>query len=160
VALESEVKLAIMEYATAHIADEKWHVDFFSFVGDAKSAKRLGEEFVSTRIIYKILEGVEAEDWLHRAQIRLQVLSYASIYEAAIHHILFERMSDKPEVLALTEYPTKKMISIPNENLAVLKKYLEHDGKKIIPTYEALVERKSRKFDLIERQNAPTNLAL
>jgi hypothetical protein len=137
-ALPSEVRAALMEYATAHIGDEKWHIDFFSFVPDQKLAKRLGDEFISTRIIYKILEGLEAEDWLHRAQIRLQILSYASIYEAAIHHILFDRLSDKPEVMALTEFPTKKKISIPRENLSILEKYLNHDGKEIIPTYEAV----------------------
>lgn len=59
-----------MEYATAHIADEKWHVDFFAFIEDGKLAKRLGEEFISTRVIYKLLEGIEAQDWLLRAQIK------------------------------------------------------------------------------------------
>ncbi|MEA2836761.1 MAG: hypothetical protein QOD89_1311 [Bradyrhizobium sp.] len=137
-ALDPGIKTELLKYATAHIADEKWHVDYFSFINDTKLAKRLGDEFISTRVIYKILEGLEAEDWLHRAQIRLQILSYASIYEAAIHHILFERLSERPEVLALTEFPTKKLISIPREHLAVLEKYLEHDGRKIIPTYEAV----------------------
>ena len=137
-ALPTEVKDELMRYATAHIGDEQWHVEFFSFIQDAKLAKRLGDEFVSARVIYKILEGLEAEDWLHRAQIRLQILSYASIYEAAIHHILFDLLSDHPEVIRLTEFPTKKQISIPNEHLAVFQKYLEHDGKKIVPTYDAV----------------------
>jgi hypothetical protein len=137
-ALEPEVKTALLEYATAHIANEKWHIDFFSFIQDTKLAHRLGEEFISTRVIYKILEGIEAQDWLHRSQIRLQVLSYASIYEAAIHHILFDRLADKPEVIALTEFPTKKLISIPSEQLATLERFLEHDGRRIIPTYEAV----------------------
>ena len=137
-ALSPEVKAALMKYATAHIGNEQWHVEFFSFIQDQKLAKRLGDEFISARMIYKILEGLEAEGWLHRAQIRLQILSYASIYEATLHYILFDLLSDKPEVLLLTEFPTKKLISIPNEHLAVLAKYLEHDGRKIIPTYEAI----------------------
>jgi hypothetical protein len=66
------------------------------------------------------------------------VLSYASIYEAVIHHILFERLPDRPEVQKLTEFPTKKRISIPKQHRQALEKYLEHDGRRVIPTYEAV----------------------
>jgi hypothetical protein len=137
-AFSAEIKSAVQEYAFSHIGDEEWHIEFFSFVADRTLARRLGEEFISTRVIYKFLEGLEVSDWLLRAQIRLQVLSYASIYEAVIHHLLFDRLSDKPEVLALTEFPTKKQISIPREKLAILQSVLEHDGREIIPTYDTV----------------------
>jgi hypothetical protein len=68
----------------------------------------------------------------------MQVLSYASIYEAVLHHFLFDVLSTEPRVLALTEFPTKKEISIPSASRAVLEKHLEHYGNKIIPTYEAV----------------------
>lgn len=68
----------------------------------------------------------------------MQVLSYASIYEAVIHHILFDVLTAQPQVVSLTEFPTKKQISIPPASLALLEKHLEHDGKRIIPTYEAI----------------------
>lgn len=129
-ALPPDIQAELMKYATAHIADEEWHAQFFSFIRNEKLAKRLGEEFVSARVIYKILEGLEAKEWLHRAQIRIQILSYASIYEAVLHYILFDLLSDQPEVQALTEFPTKKQISIPNEQLALLSKHLEHDGRR------------------------------
>lgn len=137
-AFEQSVKDQINQYVGAHIADEAWHVAYFDFIGEPRLAKRLGEEFNSIRYVYKLLEGLEADGWLLRAQIRMQVLSYASIYEAVIHHILFDVLADKPQVVALTEFPTKKQISIPSETLALLEKNLEHDGKKIIPTYEAI----------------------
>jgi len=136
--LNTETKKYLLEYIAAHVADEEWHVDFFSFINDPILAKRLGEEFISTRYIYKLLESLGAEEWLLRAQIRIQVFSYASIYEAVLHHLLFSTFKDRSEVTALTEFPTKKRISIPSANMNVLCKYLEHDGKTIIPTYETI----------------------
>jgi hypothetical protein len=137
-AFEKSVKDQITQYIGAHVADESWHISYFDFIGDTNLAKRLGEEFISTRYIYKLLEGLEANDWLLRAQIRNQVLSYASIYEAVIHHILFDVFSAEPPVVGLTEFATKKQISIPPASMTLLEKHLEHDGKKIIPTYEAI----------------------
>lgn len=137
-AFTPETKTLIESYAMAHIPDENWHRSFFGFIEDSILAQRLGDEFLSARFIYKVLEGLEAESWLLRAQIRLQVAAYASIYEAILHYVLFERCSDEPEVLKLVEFPTKKVISIPKESQAILEKHLMHDGKQIIPTYEAI----------------------
>ena len=137
-AFEQSVKDQITQYIGAHVADEAWHISYFDFISDANLAKRLGEEFISTRYIYKLLEGLGTDDWLLRAQIRNQVLSYASIYEAVIHHFLFDVFSAEPPVIGLTEFPTKKQISIPLASAALLEQHLKHDGKKIIPTYEAI----------------------
>jgi hypothetical protein len=137
-AFETEIRDAIETYVQAHIADANWHVSYFDFIDDSALAKRLGEEFISSRYIYKLLEGMEAKEWLLRAQIRMQVLSYASIYEAVLHHILFGNLATTPEVIRLTEFPMKKQISIPTTSLAVLQEHLEHDGKSIIPTYEGI----------------------
>jgi hypothetical protein len=137
-AFDQGIKQAVDDYAWAHINDETWHASFFDFIDDQKLATRLGEEFISARYIYKILEGLEAKDWLLRAQIRIQVLSYASIYEAAIHHILFNNLRTEAQVVSLTEFPMKKQISISAASMRVLEAHLEHDGKKIIPTYEGV----------------------
>lgn len=137
-AFNADTKQEITRYVTAHIGDEAWHRAYFDFIGDQSLAQRLGEEFISTRFMYKMLEGVEADGWLLRAQIRVQILSYASIYEAVLHHALFETFHGNPAVTALTEFPTKKRISIPAASIAVLQQHLQHDGKAIIPTYEAV----------------------
>lgn len=137
-AFDATTKQQVDQYARAHLADEPWHLAYFDFIGDQKLAARLGEEFMSARYIYKVLEGLEADSWLLRAQIRLQVLSYASIFEASLHHILFVDLADEPEVIALTEFATKKEISIPADSLSMLEKHLKHGGKRIIPTYEGV----------------------
>lgn len=138
IAFDPEVMHQISAYMSGDVHDEAWHVAYFDFVGNPTLVQRLGEEFISTRYIYKLLEGLQVDGWLLRYQIRLQVLSYASIYEAVLHHLLFDTLSHLPEVMALTEFPTKKQISIPTASLALLEKHLEHEGKKIIPTYEAI----------------------
>jgi len=137
-AFDSEIQKTIKAYVSAHVADKSWHVSYFDFVDNKVLAQRLGEEFISTRYIYKILEGLEANEWLLRSQIRLQVMSYASIYEAVLHHLLFDVLCSSPQVIALTEFPAKKQISIPQASFALLETHLEHDGKTIIPTYEAV----------------------
>ncbi|VXB75647.1 hypothetical protein [Pseudomonas sp. 8O] len=137
-AFKDETKLAIKEYLGAHLADWNWHKDRFDFITDSVLRDRLADEFISTRYVYKILEGMSADSWLLRAQIRLQVLSYASIYEAVIHHILFDNLPSNPDVQLLTEFSMKKVISIPAAKMAVLQSSLEHDGKEIIPTYEGI----------------------
>ncbi len=159
-AFEKSVKDQITQYISAHVADETWHVSYFDFIGEANLAKRLGEEFISTRFIYKLLEGLEADDWLLRAQIRNQVLSYASIYEAVIHHILFDMLSTELAVIGLTEYPTKNELSIPQASMALLEKHLEHDGKKIIPTYKAIGRTDESKVRFDKKAECATNLGL
>src|SRR5690554_2917279 len=133
-----ETKSTINNYLDAHLADWNWHKERFDFITDATLRDRLADEFISARYVYKLLEGLSADSWLLRAQIRLQVLSYASIYEAVIHHILFDDLSANPKVQALTEFKTKKQISIPDHKKATLEAALEHDGKEIIPTYEGI----------------------
>ncbi|MBX8566014.1 hypothetical protein K5D44_15045 [Pseudomonas cichorii] len=41
-------------------------------------------------------------------------------------------------MIRLIEFSTSKKISIPAARAALLEKHLKHDGKKIIPTYEAV----------------------
>jgi hypothetical protein len=143
---------------TAHIPNEQWHRDFFAFIRNASLANRLGDEFLSVRFLYKVLEGLEADSWLLRAQIRMQVLSYASIYEAVIHHVLFECLPDDPQIVQLTEFPTKKVISIPRESQELLERHLIHDGKKIIPTYESIGRTEETKVRFDRKAECAFNL--
>lgn len=137
-AFEENTRKQIGSYIEDHLADWEWHQTRFSIISDDTLKDRLADEFMSARYIYKLLEGMAADDWLLRAQIRIQILSYASIYEAVIHHILFEDFKSHPEVIGLTEFKMKKIISIPANKLKSLEQALEHDGKAIIPTYEGI----------------------
>lgn len=139
-AFTDETITAIKSYIDAHLADWNWHKERFDFISNKTLQLRLADEFISTRYIYKMLEGLNADEWLLRAQIRLQVLTYASIYEAVLHHILFTEIPSNTHVQALTEFETKKEISIPQHQKLTLTKALNHDGKDIIPTYKSTVK--------------------
>jgi hypothetical protein len=157
---DNETAKTIRAYATAHIPDEAWHLSFFDFINEPRLSLRLGEEFLSTRIIYKILEGIEAIDWLKRAQIRLQILSYASIYEAVIHHFLFSELAEDEDVKELTRVKITKKISIPRDSVAVLNKHLKHDGKIIVPIYEEFGTRDETKVRFDAKANCAFKLGL
>lgn len=135
-AFPAELKNEVEQYAALTLGSDQWFEEFFSFLSDPVLGQRLAEEFHSTRYIYKMLEGLQPTDWLLRAQVRVQVLLYASIYEAVIHHVLFVDLATDPRVLALTEYEMLKRVSIPNAKLDTLRSALVHDGKDIIPCFE------------------------
>lgn len=137
-AFDPEIKEKVSQYINAHLGDEAWHQSYFDFITDPVLAQRLGEEFMATRHIYKYFEAMGADGWLQRAQVRLQVICYASIYEAVIHHLLFVDLATNEKIVALTRFPTMKRISIPADSMIALSKYLTHDGKDIVPMYEAV----------------------
>ena len=62
-AFSQEISEAIRSYATAHLPDENWHRQFFSFVSNTVLASRLGDEFLATRFVYKVLEGLTADPY-------------------------------------------------------------------------------------------------
>lgn len=69
-AFDENTQKAIEDYIVGHMADWNWHQNRFAFISDKKLRDRLADEFISTRYIYKLLEGIAAESWLLQAQIR------------------------------------------------------------------------------------------
>lgn len=159
-AFTDETITEIKSYIDAHLADWNWHKERFDFISDETLQSRLADEFMSTRYIYKMLEGMNADGWLLRAQIRLQVLTYASIYEAVLHHILFTEIPLNAHVQALTEFETKKEISIPQNKITTLANALNHDGKDIIPTYKSIVKTDVTKVRFDKKAECAENLGL
>ncbi|MGC0910142.1 hypothetical protein [Pantoea agglomerans] len=159
-AFSKDIKQAIDNYVSGHLADLSWHQEAFDFITDSTLRLRLADEFMSTRYLYKVLEGLSAEEWLLRAQIRLQVLSYASIYEAVLHHILFDRLPSNPYVKSLTDYTTKKEISIPAHKRKALKDALSHNGREIIPTYNDVAKTDITKVRFDKKAECAASLGL
>lgn len=125
----------INDYALKDLPDDTWFDDYFSFIKDSELAARLKIEFKNARYIYKLFEGLQANNELRLAQVRTQMLMYTSIYEACIHYILFEYYKESEEVNKLILKPSKVRISIPEVKLIKLEKELKHDRKDIIPYY-------------------------
>jgi hypothetical protein len=133
---DKDLASRVDEYARSDLAgDLAWHVQRFSFLADDPPLRqRVGEEFYAARYLYKLLEGLRlAESWAQATQVRLQILQYASIYEACLHHVLFVTCEDEPEVRSLGIYRALKRYSVPAGAL----RQLQHDGKEIIPAFES-----------------------
>jgi hypothetical protein len=133
---------AVDSYARQDLdGDLNNHIEFFSFLADdPELMRRLGEEYYSARYIYKLLEGLRIEDnWARRAQVQLQVQQYASIYEACIHHLLFVRCADHPEVKALLQLPTLKSYSVSQELRNRLAAVRAPQGRQVVAAVEAVI---------------------
>lgn len=125
----------VIQYVERDLPPEEVNGSLFDFVSDTQLAARLMEEFKSARYLYKVLEGLEAKDWLKRAQVRVQVLLYVSVYEAVLHYVLFTRLQNDNRVQDLMKFDRLIKISVPRHKQEALEKHLTHNGKSIIPTY-------------------------
>lgn len=157
---DQPTKDRIYEYVQAHLPKDDWYLNYFDFVTDANLRDRLAEEFKAARSIYKIFRGLDAANWWQRAQVRIQILQYASIYEAVIHHVLFDRMGEEESVRRLLEYPRLVKISIPVAKQEALERALDHDNKVIIPTYQGTGRTDISKVRFDEKADCASDLGL
>lgn len=149
---EKKIKDSIMEYCLRDLPDDDWYSNAFSFVKDNILKERLISEFKNARFIYKVFEGISAENELKLAEVKMQVLMYASIYEATLHYVLFdEYYKNHSQVEALLTQKVNKPFSIPKSQLSLLNSSLSHDGKKIIPYFETTQERDITKVRFDEK---------
>jgi len=132
---KEELITEIDEYVTSHLPKDDWYENYFSFIEDRQLAERLEKEYKTIRYIYKILEGLKSTDELLLAQIRIQVIFYASIYEAMVHYLLFDKLKDREEVKELFFIIMPVEVSIPQHKKVKIIEALEHNGSKIL-TYE------------------------
>ncbi len=125
----------INNYITNDLPEGDWHIDYFSFIDDEDLRERLGVEYKNARYLYKIFEGLQATSDMRVAQVRTQIHMYSSIYEACVHHILFEYFKDLSAVQELIYRPTTVQASIPTHSLTKLKNVLSHNGEDVYPYY-------------------------
>jgi hypothetical protein len=112
----------IAEYVTRHLPNQSWYEEFFSFVSDRRLRQRLAREYESARALYKVLEGAQAKGVLKRAQVKVQVLQYASLYEAVLHYVLFVKYRSHPEVRKLARGQRRIEVSISPDIWARIEK--------------------------------------
>lgn len=106
------VQKSINEYVEKYTGDSSFYSEYFWFISDEDLRTRLEEEFKSARYVYKLLEGMQAKDWLLTAEVRIQILLYASIYEAVLHHVLLQDYATTDSVRRITTYQARKKVNI------------------------------------------------
>ena len=87
-AFPENLKKEVEDYINKHHPNQAWWEQYFdfAFVNDTELAKRLVQEMMSIRTVYQLLEGLRAKNELLRAQTKIQIITYASVYEAVLHH--------------------------------------------------------------------------
>ncbi|MFJ7566728.1 hypothetical protein ACIQW9_07195 [Herminiimonas sp. NPDC097707] len=158
-AFQDDVRLAVQEYVENHLPDDQFYAKYFGFISDVDLRTRLEEEFRSARYIYKMLEGMQAKDWLLTAQVKVQILLYASIYEAVLHHVLFKNYADSPSVKNLLFYEHRKPINISGDLKSKIQSHHQPSGA--IKVYEIeLKEMDERKIVFEDKADAALALGL
>jgi hypothetical protein len=131
---EKKTRDDVNKYVKSHLADEAWHRAYFSFIKNKTLTKRLSNEFMGARFVYKLLEGMKATKWLRRSQIRLQILQYAGIYEAVIHYLLFSVYHSTQPVKDLLESQKRTRVSISAPLKARIAKEIRIPETEIVVT--------------------------
>lgn len=158
---QNKVQEEIRKYVYGHLPEDNWYDEhFYPFIQDVLLRNRLIVEFKNARVIYKIFEGIQAENELLLAQIKTQVIMYVSIQEAVINYVLFELLKDTAPVQGLLFQDRMNRIMIPQYKLEKLKRELNHDGKEILTFYmeKRAVDKTKIRFD--QKINACFTLGL
>lgn len=158
---EKEIKDSIMSYCLRDLPNDSWYDSAFDFIKDSALKARLISEFKNARFVYKIFEGLAAKDELLLAEVKMQVLMYASVYEATIHYVLFdEYYKNDPIVQNLLTQNVNKPYSIPTNQLSAINSLLFHDGKTIIPYFATSQKRDITKVRFDEKCIAAFQLGI
>lgn len=137
------------------------HIVFFSFIDDPELRRRVGEEYFSARYIYKLLEGLRSEDaWARRAQVQLQVQQYASIYEACLHYLLFDKCADRAEVRELLNLQTLKPWSVSQELREQLNRAERPSGRSVVAAIESTIKLEDTKVRFDSKARAAQKLGI
>lgn len=96
-------------------------------------ASEIIEEFRGIRFVYKLYEGIEADNENYIFEIRYPIFAYATIYESVLHYVLYTYYADTIEFHDLQYHQVPAKISIPSAKLEQLNSLLEHNGETIIP---------------------------
>ena len=158
--LSHEIKDIIYQYCNNHLANEEWYNTEFEFIEDPILRKRLIEEFQGIRFAYKLYECIEAKDENLIFEVRHQIFSYATIYEAVLHFVLYNYYSDTPEFQELQYYFIPTKIDIPKAKLAVLKKELTHNGEEIFIYHMQKRKKEDTQFRFDDKCKAAEKIGL
>lgn len=109
--LEKTLRDQIHLYCSKDLpGDLNWHIQQFVFIDDIELRERLGRAFYAARYMSKLMEALYVQDNELHSFIKFQVMQYASIYEAVITHLLWNKFKDHKEVVALQTHKAYKPV--------------------------------------------------
>jgi len=128
-AFPEKLKLEVETYMNKYHPNVSWWNQYFDkeLVADRDLAGRLVQEMMALRTVYQLLEGLRAKNELLRAQTKIQIITYASVYEAVMHQVIFKTdLVNSPEVkkLLTKDKYVNRSLPKPHQNIV-------HQGEKI-----------------------------
>lgn len=127
----------------------EWFDDYFSYLGNQKLKKQLGNAYYQARFTYKLMSALNLTKGKHQGIVKFQIIQYASICEAILDYILEnEYKAEIEEKYADTIY-TKMNVLAKNTSLKC-------DGEEI---YTCKVKMKKKEIRFI-RIGDRTNFAV
>lgn len=158
--LEKEIIEEIKKYCESHLPENNWYENEFNFISDDNLRKRIIQEFKAIRFAYKLYEGIQAKEENLIFQVRNQILSYASIYEAIVEHVLTTYYNATKEYDELIHHRIPVQISIPKDQQSKLEDILSHDGKDVVPFYFAEKKKEKSKIRFEDKCNTAQDIGL
>ena len=97
--LDSKIATAVVNYCNKDLVpdgdydadlqyESEWFEEYFSFLGDAKLQKHVGNAFYQARFMYKLMSALRLPKAKHQGIVKFQIIQYASIYEAILDYII------------------------------------------------------------------------
>jgi hypothetical protein len=109
--LSKELRDEILGYCVRDLpGDMDWHIGQFSFIDDAELRNSLGRAYYCARYISKLMEALRPEEFSHPF-VKFQIIQYASIYEAVVAYLLWNKYADHPEVKTLQTHKAYKPVA-------------------------------------------------
>jgi hypothetical protein len=97
--LEQEHRDIIDAYTKRHLPKNmQWYLDQFDFVADTELKKRLARAYYAARYMSKLLAALFTSGNEMHPFVKFQILQYASIYEAVVVYLLWNRYRNTKEV--------------------------------------------------------------
>jgi hypothetical protein len=110
--LDETTRTLVHDYCVRDLpGDLQWHVDQFSFVKDTELRFRLGRAYYSARYVYKLMEATFVSGDERHPFVKFQIMQYASIYEAVVVYLLFDKFESHSEVVQLQTHKAYKPIA-------------------------------------------------
>lgn len=111
--LTQDIRDLVQDYCTKDLpGDLDWHTQKFHFIDDNDELKeRLGRAFYSARYMSKLMEALYVSGNELHPFVKFQVIQYASIYEAIITYLLWNKFRENPEVIAIEHHKSYKPVS-------------------------------------------------
>lgn len=110
--LEKDMIESVLGYCKRDLPqDFDFFLGKFDFIDDATLRNKLAQEFYNSRYMYKLMEALNLTGHELYAHVKFQIIQYASIYEAVICYLLWNKFKDNEAVKTMEVHQELRKVS-------------------------------------------------